>query len=182
MGHKDSRTFKKFAPRTDRGEIALTPPAFAAWNDGVAERRCKCFQVEKSYDLLCLFCSWLRCEGFGFFDEQRETGGILHSDVGEHFAIERDSSGFEAVNQLTVRDAVLTSGCADALNPQAPILTLLNAAIAKRVTIRAICRFLCGMIELALGEKKTLCPFEIFLTPCTPLGAAFYASHGICSF
>jgi len=50
------------------------------------------------------------------------------------------------------------------------------------VTIRAICRFLCGLIELARGEKKTLRPFEIFLTPCTALGAAFYASHGFCSF
>src|SRR5882724_6921444 len=83
-----------------------------------------------------------------------------------------------AVNQLTVGNSVQPSGCADALNPEAAILTLLDAAIAERITIGAICRFLCGLIELALGEKKALCPLEILLAPCTALCAAFYASHG----
>jgi len=42
------------------------------------------------------------------------------------------------VNQLTVRNAVQTSSCSDTLNPEAAVLTLLDAAIAERVAISAI--------------------------------------------
>src|SRR5882757_10930774 len=82
------------------------------------------------------------------------------------------------MDQLAVGDAVLASGRADALNPQAAVLALFHAAIAFCVAIRAIGCFLCGLVELALGEEKALGPFEILLPPGPAFSAAFYAWHG----
>jgi hypothetical protein len=86
------------------------------------------------------------------------------------------------MDQLAVSDTVLPSGGADALNPQAAVLTLFDTAIAERIAIGAIGSFLRGLVQLALGEEKTFGPLEILLAPCTALGTAFYASHGFCSF
>jgi len=82
---------------------------------------------------------------------------------------------------LAVSDAVQAGGGADALNPQAAILALLDAAIAKCITIGAIRGFLRGLIELALGEEKTFSPLKVLLAPCTALCAAL-REPWVCSF
>src|SRR5260370_39246702 len=64
------------------------------------------------------------------------------------------------------------------MNPEVAILALFDAAVALGVTVGAIGGFLCGLVELALGEEKAFCPLEVFLAPCPALGAAFYACHG----
>src|SRR5258708_124162 len=116
--------------------------------------------------------------GFRRRHERSERRGILHGDIREYFAVERDARSLEAVNQLAVRQAVLAGGSAHALNPQAAILALLDAAGALGIAIGAIGRFLCGLVELALGEGKSFFPLEVLLAPCPALGAAFYACHG----
>jgi hypothetical protein len=95
-------------------------------------------QKKAATKLLGLFFGWFRREGFGLFDEQRESSGVFHRDVSENFAVEFDSGGFEAVNQLTVSETVQTSSRADALNPEPAVLTLLYAAIAERIAIGAL--------------------------------------------
>src|SRR5260370_6955936 len=64
--------------------------------------------------------------GFRRRHERSERRGILHGDIREYFAVERDARSLEAVNQLAVRQAVLAGGGAHALNPQAAILALLD--------------------------------------------------------
>jgi hypothetical protein len=86
------------------------------------------------------------------------------------------------VNQLAVCDAIQPRRRTDALNPQPAILAFFNAAIAKRIAIRSIRRFLCGLIQLALCEEKAFGPFEVLLAARTALCAAFYASHGFLLF
>jgi hypothetical protein len=81
------------------------------------------------------------------------------------------------MNKLTIGDAVQTRGSADALDPQSSILPLFYAAIAKRIAVGAIGSFLCGLVQLALSEKKTFCALEILLSPRTAFSAAFYACH-----
>ena len=117
-------------------------------------------------------------EGLGLFRQCGETSGIAHGHVGQHFAIHGNAGCFEAVNQLAVGDAILTSGGTDTLDPQAAILALLHAAIAFCVAIRAIGGFLRGLLELALGEEKAFRALEILFTPGPAFGAAFYAWHG----
>src|SRR5260370_19676290 len=121
---------------------------------------------------------WRRSGSFGFGHELGEAGGVLHRDVRKDLAVQRDACSFEAVNQLSVRQAVVAGGGADALHPQAAVLALLDAAVALGVTVGAIGGFLRGLVELALGEEKTFCPLEVLLAPCPALGAAFYACHG----
>src|SRR5207253_3627229 len=60
----------------------------------------------------CKKVSWRRSEipapgalgffrgGLGFFRDLREAGSVLDRDVREDFAVERDTRGFEAVNQI----------------------------------------------------------------------------------
>src|ERR1700756_5506572 len=82
------------------------------------------------------------------------------------------------MDELAIGYAVLASGGADTLNPQTAILALLYAAIALCIAIRAIGRFLRGLVQLALGEEKALGPLEILLPPGPAFSAAFYAWHG----
>jgi len=86
------------------------------------------------------------------------------------------------MNELPIAQAVLPRGGADALNPQPAVLPFLHAPVALRITVRAIRRFLRGLVQLALGEKKSLCPLKVLLAPCPALGAAFYACHGFLLF
>src|SRR5258708_35734845 len=82
------------------------------------------------------------------------------------------------MDELAIGDPVLASSGADTLNPQAAVLAFLYATIALCVAIRAIGRFLRGLIQLALGEEKALGPLEILLPPGPAFSAAFYAWHG----
>jgi hypothetical protein len=114
----------------------------------------------------------------GLFRDLREAGGILHGHVCKDFTVESDAGDFHAVDELTVCEASQAGGRTDTLNPQATILTLFDAAIAKSIAISAIGGFLSGLIKLALREEKAFCPLKILLTPGSAFSAAFYAWHG----
>src|SRR5580704_1767459 len=122
---------------------------------------------------------WGRGGGFGCGHERGECGGVFHRDVREDFAVEGDTGGFQAVDQLAVGQAVVACGGADALDPELAILALLDAAVALGVAIGAIGGFLGGLVELALCQEKAFCSPEVLFAPCTALGAAFYSSHGV---
>src|SRR5882724_3520063 len=125
---------------------------------------------------------WRRGGGFGGGHEQREGRSVFDGNVGEDFTVEGNTGGFQTMDQLAVGQAVVPCGGANTLNPKLAILAFFDAAVALGIAIGAIGRFLRGLVELALGEKKALCPLEILLAPCTALGAAFYASHGVSPF
>src|SRR5579883_289043 len=133
---------------------------------------------EAGETMLSLLGGGLGCEGLRFFGELREASRVPHRHIGQNFAVEGNPRSLQAVNQMAVADAILAGGRANALNPQPAILTLLRAPIAEGITVRSIRRFLCGLIELALGEEKALCPLKVLLAPCPALCAAFYAWHG----
>src|SRR5208283_420289 len=86
------------------------------------------------------------------------------------------------MNESAIGQAILASGCADALNPQAAILALFHAAVALGVAIGAIGGFLSGLVQLALGEEEAFGAFEVLFAPSPALGAAFYAWHGFSPF
>jgi hypothetical protein len=109
--------------------------------------------------------------------QQRECGGIFYRDVGQNFAVKIHAGSFQSMNQLPVRDPVQSRSGPNSLDPQPAILPLLNAAIAERVTVCAISSFLRRLVQLTLGEKKTFCALEIFLSPRTAFSPAFYACH-----
>src|SRR2546423_1577394 len=84
----------------------------------------------------------------------RDPWGVVHRNVREDLAVERDAGNFQAVNQLAIGQAIVPSGCSYALDPELAILALFDAAIALGVAIGAIGGFLRGLVELALGEEK----------------------------
>src|SRR5215469_18192599 len=120
-----------------------------------------------------------RREGLGPLDELRKTGGVAHGHVRQNLAVDRDSGRLQAVDQLAVGDAVQTGSGTDALNPQTAVLPLADTAVALGITLRAICRFLGGLVKLALCEEEAFGPFEILLAQSPALCAAFYACHGV---
>src|ERR1700720_3607447 len=123
-----------------------------------------------------LFLLWWRgCSSL--LRQQRECGGVFYRDVGENFAVKIHAGSFQSMNQLPVRDPVQSRSGPNSLYPQPAILPLLNAAITERVTVCAISSFLRRLVQLALGEKKTFCALEIFLSPRTAFSPAFYACH-----
>src|SRR5215471_15364467 len=159
MGHREPIDYKRAIGRRQR-----TLPADAKTENGflappAGRRRAR----KDKRCLLRFFCSGLRLEGLGLFRELRETGRVFHRDVGQHFAVEFDARGLEAVNELAVADAVQARGGADALDPQPAVLALLGAAVAERIAIGTICRFLRRLVQLALGEEKALGPLEVLL-------------------
>src|SRR5882724_8738639 len=129
----------------------------SARNDGVA-RPSREFRVPQkaATKLLGFLCDRLRRESFSFLDQQHEAWSVFYRYVGKNLAVQFDSGGFQAVNELAVSNAVQTSGSSDTLNPQAALMTLLNPARAKRVANRSIDGFLRELIELAQGEEKTV--------------------------
>src|ERR1700730_8930886 len=81
------------------------------------------------------------------------------------------------MHQFAVGKAAQARGGADALDPQTAILALAVAAVAIRVTVGAIGGLLHGLVELALGEEKTLGAARVFFAARAALGAAFDSSH-----
>src|SRR5260370_30935694 len=88
--------------------------------------------------------------GFRCRHERSERRSILHRDIREYFAVERDARSLEAVNQLAVGQAVLAGGSAHALNPQAAILAPLDAAVAPGIAYSALGCLLCGLCDASL--------------------------------
>src|SRR6266568_4447800 len=101
----------------------------------------------------------LHC-GFSLRRELRKGVRVAHGQIGQNLAVERDARRFQSAQELAVGQPVLPRGGADALDPQAPILPLFRAAVAKSIPLGAIGRFLRGLIELALGQEKAFCAQE----------------------
>ncbi len=112
---------------------------------------------------LCFFRGGLGRKRLGLFHQLCETRGVLHGDIGQNLTVQRNTCGFQTVDELAVGDAIEPGSRADALNPQAAILPLLYAAIALGITIGAIGRFLSGLVELALGQEEAMVLRRYFL-------------------
>ena len=63
------------------------------------------------------------------FHDGLEGFGIVHGEVGEHLAVDLDTSLGELAHQDTVAHALQTSGSIDTLDPQAAEVALLVATI-----------------------------------------------------
>ena len=103
--------------------------------------------------------------------------GILHRDVGEHLAVDFEAERFQAVHEFAVGNAIQAGGRADALDPQPAELALAYATVAIREAVRAIRGLLHGLVQLALGEEKTLGAPRKLLASRAALGAAFNSGH-----
>src|SRR6267154_3320113 len=131
---------------------------------------------------LCRFFLGRRGGGLGLLRQLGEGSGVEHGHIGQDLAVETYAGSFQAVNELTVGQAIQACGGTDALNPKIAIFAFFDATITEGIAIGAIGSFLRGLVELALGEKEAFCALEIFLTTSAAFRAAFYACHGFLLF
>src|SRR6185437_7718675 len=124
-----------------------------------------------------LIGGWLLQRRFRLGRKLAEAGGVVHGDVGQDLAVERDAGELQAVHELAVADLVLAGGGADADDPELAELALALLAPAVGELERALAGFLRRAVQLALGEEEALGEAEDFLALVAPFGAAFYARH-----
>lgn len=66
-------------------------------------------------------------------DDSFERLWVVHSEIGENLTVETDVLLCELAHELRVRDAVLTSGSVDSLDPKGTECTLLGLAVTVGV-------------------------------------------------
>ena len=66
-------------------------------------------------------------------DDCLERLGVVHREVGEHFAVQADVLLRELSHELGIGDASLTAGSVDSLDPQSAEIALLGFAVTVSV-------------------------------------------------
>src|SRR5271156_2379199 len=104
------------------------------------------FDPEARMKLSC--CGVVADGGLGLGDEGGESSSVVHGNVGEHLAVELDTGGLEAVDELRVADAVDLGGGVDAHDPEGTVLPLLLLAAAVGELESTLDGFLRCLVEL----------------------------------
>ena len=71
--------------------------------------------------------------GAGFADQRFKSGRFMHSQIGQNFTVNFNTGFTQPVDKLTIRQAMLTAGRIDTLNPQSAEIALAGATIAIRI-------------------------------------------------
>ena len=96
----------------------------------------------------------------GNFHQSGESGGIVHSQVGENLAVQLDASLLQAVHKHGVGQAVHASSSVDAGDPETTNLALLVATIAIGVLERVLDLLFSSTIGTGLCAIVTLGALE----------------------
>ena len=82
----------------------------------------------------------------------RETGAVLHGDVGQHLAVDGDIGLLQTGNEAAVRQPVLAAGRIDAGDPQLAELPGARTAIPIRIIQRVQTSF-AGFLPQAMARS-----------------------------
>lgn len=88
-------------------------------------------------------------------DDCFERLWVVHSKVGENLAVETDVLLRELAHKLRVRDAVLTGGGVDSLDPEGTEITLLGLAVTVSVGETFLVSVLRYSPDILSGEEIT---------------------------
>src|SRR5436190_11044441 len=119
----------------------------------------------------------LRASGLGLARELGKSGRARDGDLGQALAVERDAGRLQALDELSVRQAVLARGGVDADDPQAAEVALLAPAADERVLQRGVDRLFRGAIELALGLIEPFRAAEQLLALRAADVSTFHSRH-----
>src|SRR5690606_28964160 len=89
-------------------------------------------------------------------DDLGEGVRVVHGEVGQDLAVERDLGAAQAAHQARVGAAVLAGRRVDAGDPEAAELALAVAAVAVRVAETLLHRVLGGRVDLAAAAPVAL--------------------------
>src|SRR5439155_23678850 len=105
-------------------------------------------------------------------DDGAERLGLMHRDVGEHLAVERDAGEVQRVDELAIGQPFRADRGVDALDPQSPEAPLFHLAVAVGM--------LPGLLDRLAGDSdRVLAPAIIALRliqDALVLGAGGYTS------
>ena len=96
-----------------------------------------------------------------------ESLGVVHGQVGEHLAVDLDTSLGEFAHQDRITHTLQTSGGIDTLNPQAAEVALLVTTIAVGIGQTLLPGILCYCPNILTGSKIATGKFQNSLTLCS---------------
>ena len=102
-----------------------------------------------------------------FLHNGLESLGIIHGQVGEHLAVDLDTSLGEFAHQDTVTHALQASGSIDTLNPQTAEIALLVTTVAVGIGQTLLPGILCYCPNILTGSKVATGKFQNSLTLCS---------------
>jgi hypothetical protein len=114
---------------------------------------------------------------FGSLDECLESSGVIDGDIGEHLAVQADTSPLETADELAVRNIRSTASRVDPNDPQRAEIALFETASDEAVAESLFNGFLGCAIQLGLGEEKPLGAAKGFVAIISPVGTSFYSGH-----
>src|SRR5436305_2241178 len=113
---------------------------------------------------------------FRLGDDRAERFRLVHRDVGEHFAVERDAGEVQRVDELAVGQPLGADRGVDALDPQSAEAALLHLAVAVGV--------LPGLLDRLAGDPDRVLAAAVIalrlIEDPLVLGAAGYAAFDAC--
>ena len=125
------------------------------------------FSNKKARPSRSRFLSSLKRDLLHFFNDSLESFRIVQSEVGQHFAVDLDTSLVQLVHEHAVRHVILADGCVDTDDPQAAEVTLLVPSVAISVGLSFFVGVFRHSPDVLSGSELTFGLLEDFLAPCS---------------
>ena len=113
------------------------------------------------------------CEG----NELPKTGFVFHSNIGEDFSIQFNTSGFEPMYESAVGEPVQSGGGVNSCDPKSPKIAFACASVCVGVVPSLLYRFFSGALEVISSAPVTC---RMLKDPATTFAAhtsCFYSCH-----
>ncbi len=119
---------------------------------------------------------WLRC-GFRLGNKRQKPVRVIHSDIGQHFAIQHHTGALQSADETAVRDVGNAAGGIDSHNPKRTEVPLLEPASYITVLQRLLNGFLRRPVQLRLSKKESLGSLKGLVAVIPPIGTTFNSRH-----
>ena len=96
-----------------------------------------------------------------------ESLGVVQGEVGEHLAVDLDTSLGQSSHELRVADALHTCGSVDTLNPQSAEVALLGTTVTIGVGQTLLPGILCYCPNILAGSEVAAGELKDSLTFCS---------------
>src|SRR5262245_61131871 len=106
-----------------------------------------------------------------------ESRRVLHGEIGQLLAVQRDARGLESGDERAVREPVFAGGGVDAHDPQTSEVALLVAAADEGILERSVGRLFRGAIQLALVAEHSFRTAQQLLALLTPDASTLHSWH-----
>ena len=100
------------------------------------------------------------------FDNSAERLGVVHGEVGQHFAVETDVLLGQTAHELGIGETILADGGVDTLYPEGTEFTLLGFAVTISVGKSFLVGVLCNCPDILAGQEVAASLAENLLAAC----------------